>query len=92
MLVNKGRLHDAILRLGKSSSFYINMTNRKAKPLLILVMPREMTAREFEELNEFTRTTLLGFKGVPILTVDFDEFNILTLERIIELMNYDKYD
>lgn len=87
---DKSRLQDSILRLGQSTRYYINSTNRQAKPLLVNVVQRgDFSERQFEELRKFTSSTFYEFPGIPILTVHFDEFDQLTKENIIELMKYE---
>jgi len=86
---SKTNLQEAVLRLGKSTQSYIEVTRRQAKPILVIIVHRgDFSETELKELKTFTSTNLQEFSKISLGIISFDEFEELNKQKILNLLNY----
>ncbi|HBL75143.1 MAG: hypothetical protein A2W90_05680 [Bacteroidetes bacterium GWF2_42_66] len=83
----KNSFKEAITHLSKSTEAYIDVTRRKAKPLLLIVMQKneEINLDELSDINEIRK--LREFKNAMMTIVSFDELETITKDRIEKVMD-----
>ena len=82
------RLHlqEAILKLELASKNYYSFTKRFAKPILFVIVQRQnFTAVEFKSMADFIQQKT-DMKFYSALVMNFEEFDSLKKEQILELM------
>lgn len=83
---SKKKLQGAILQLISSTQVYSQNSGKRAKPLLLLVVPNGLTDSEVNELHSFAQGNL-GQGKLDILSLSFDELELISKNQILALMN-----